>query len=76
MKFGSTVLFVDDEAKVLAFYEAAFGLQTKFHDAEFGFAIIDVGGIELGIATHAAGETMMPAHLNYALALALALTRG
>ena len=30
------------------------------HDTAFGFAIIDVGGTELGIATHAAGETMMP----------------
>ena len=60
MEYGSTVLFVDDFAEVVDFYGRAFGCETKFIDQEFGFAILNAGGADLGIATHDAGEQMMP----------------
>lgn len=60
MKYGSTVLFVRDVSGVLAFYERAFGFQIKFYDEDFGFGMLDAGGVELGIASDEAGERMMP----------------
>ena len=60
MKYGSTVLFVEDVAATIAFYEAAYGFQKKFYDEAFGFAILDAGGSELGISSFDAGEQMMP----------------
>ncbi|MEM7384451.1 MAG: VOC family protein [Verrucomicrobiota bacterium] len=60
MQFGSTVLFVEDVSRVLSFYQEAFGFETKFFDEEFGFGVIEAGGSEIGFATHAAGERMMP----------------
>ena len=36
MKFGYTVVFVDDVAQTLAFYERAFGLERKFASQAFG----------------------------------------
>ncbi len=60
MKYGSTVLFVDDVPKVMAFYEAAFGFTKKFYDPDFGFGDMDAGGMSLAFGTDACGERMMP----------------
>ena len=60
MRYGSTVLFVDNVAEVLAFYQRAFGLETKFYDPAFGFAVLDVAGGDIAVASHEAGSRMMP----------------
>ena len=60
MQYGSTVLFVDNLSDVLAFYQRAFGLDTKFYDPEFGYAILDVAGGDIAVASHDAGHRMMP----------------
>jgi catechol 2,3-dioxygenase-like lactoylglutathione lyase family enzyme len=41
MKFGSTVLFVDDVPAVLEFYRRALGFETRFYDAEYQFGELD-----------------------------------
>lgn len=60
MKFGSTVIFVEDVEAVMAFYDEAFGFKAKFYDPDFGFGIIDIGGVDLGVGSHESGERMMP----------------
>jgi len=60
MKYGSTVLFVENVKESIAFYEAAFGFPTKFFDEAFGFAILNAGGSELGLSSFKGGEQMMP----------------
>lgn len=60
MKYGATVLFVDDVRPVLAFYEKAFGFKTRFYDEDYEFGELDAGGSTLGIGTHRTGERMMP----------------
>jgi lactoylglutathione lyase len=60
MKFGSTVLFVDDVPAVLEFYRRALGFETRFYDAEYQFGELDAGGAVLGFASHRCGERMMP----------------
>lgn len=60
MKFGSTVLFVDNVETVMEFYQSAFGFERKFYDPAFGFGELTIGGGSIGIASHGAGEQMMP----------------
>ena len=60
MKYGSTVLFVNDVRGVLEFYRKAFGFKTKFYDKEFDFGLLDAAGAEIGIASHRSGDLMMP----------------
>ena len=60
LRYGSTVLFVDDVPGVLAFYERAFGFVTRFYDAEYEFGELDAGGGSLAFGSHACGERMMP----------------
>ena len=44
MKFGYTILYVENVKNTLAFYEAAFGFKTRFFDAEGE----DFGELETG----------------------------
>lgn len=60
MKFGSPCLFVNDVRKTIAFYRKAFGLEEKFYDPDFDFGIVVAGEAEIAIASHSAGERMMP----------------
>ena len=60
MKYGSTVLFVEDVSKVMDFYESAFGFKKKFYDPDFGFGDMDAGGVSLAFGNHECGERMMP----------------
>lgn len=60
MRYGSTVLFVDDVPAVLAFYASAFGFQTRFYDESYQFGEIDAGGATVGFGSHRCGELMMP----------------
>ncbi|MCG8336511.1 MAG: VOC family protein [Proteobacteria bacterium] len=60
MKFGSPCLFVKDVQQTIAFYIDAFGLDKKFYDPDFDFGIVMAGDAEIGIASHEAGNRMMP----------------
>lgn len=60
LRYGSTVLFVEEVPKVLAFYEAAFGFQTAFYDEAYEFGELEAGGLRLGVGSHRTGERMMP----------------
>ena len=59
LKFGSTVIYVDDLQSVVEFYREAFDLQPRFYDPDAGFAEIGPDGF-LAFAAHRAGELMMP----------------
>ncbi|MEW4568778.1 VOC family protein [Tautonia sp. JC769] len=60
MRYGSTVLFVDDVPAILEFYRRAFGFETRFYDDDYEFGELDAGGTVLGFGSHRCGERMMP----------------
>ena len=60
MRFGATVLYVNDVAAAIDFYQRAFGLPLRFYDETLGFAELETGGSILAIASHAVGELLMP----------------
>ena len=60
MKFGGTVLYVDQVSPVVDFYRRAFGLELRFFDEALGFAELETGGSALSIASHSLGEMLMP----------------
>ena len=60
MRFGGTVLYVDQVSDVVDFNRRAFGLQLRFFDEALGFAELDTGGSTLAIAAHSLGEMLMP----------------
>src|ERR1700761_6590534 len=59
MHFAGTVLYVNDLAAVVKFYQRAFGFQVSFYDPTLGFAMLHKG-TSLGIASHDLAETLMP----------------
>lgn len=60
MRFGATVLYVNDVLATIDFYKRAFGLVVRFHDEALGFAEMEAHGSILAIASHAIGEFLMP----------------
>ena len=60
MRYGSTVLFVEDVPVVLEFYGRAFRFPTRFYDESYQFGEIEAGGAILGFGSHRCGELMMP----------------
>jgi lactoylglutathione lyase len=50
MKFGYTILYVQDVEKTVAFYESAFGLKRKFVH-ESGYGEMDTGETKLAFAS-------------------------
>ena len=60
MRFGATVLYVNDVPAAIDFYRRAFGLSVRFHDETLGFAELETGGSVLAIASHSIGELLMP----------------
>ena len=59
LKFGSVVIYVDDVAAALDFYQRAFGVEVRFYDETAGFAELGADG-SIALASHGAGEFMMP----------------
>lgn len=51
MKFGYTILYVEDVRRSLAFYEAAFGLKTRFLHESGDFGELDTGGTSLAFSS-------------------------
>ena len=60
MRFGATVLYVNDVPAAIDFYRRAFGLPLRFYDERLGFAELETGGSILAIASHSIGELLMP----------------
>ena len=60
MRFGATVLYVNDVPAAIDFYRRAFGLPLRFYDKALGFAELEIGGSILAIASHSVGELLMP----------------
>jgi len=60
MKFGYTILYVDDVEASLAFFEKAFGMSRRFYH-ESGYGEVETGATALGFASHALGASNLPA---------------
>ena len=60
LQFATAVIYTDDVAAAVAFYERATGLTASYYDRELGFALL---GAEqaVAIASHAAGALMLEA---------------
>jgi len=50
MQIAYVNVFVKDIEKAVAFYESILGLTSKFSDPEHGYASIDAGPVQLGLA--------------------------
>ena len=56
MKFGYALLYVEDVAKTVEFYESAFGLKRRFvHEA--GYAEMETGDTTLGFVAQSVVES-------------------
>lgn len=51
MQLGYTILYVDDVKRSLAFYEAAFGMQTKFIHDSGDYGELNTGGTTLAFSS-------------------------
>lgn len=60
LQFATVVIYTDDVAATVAFYERATGLAPAYYDRELGFALL---GPEqaVAVASHAAGALMLEA---------------
>jgi lactoylglutathione lyase len=60
LQFATAVIYTDNVAAAVAFYESATGLAASYYDRELGFALL---GAEqaVAIASHAAGALMLGA---------------
>jgi lactoylglutathione lyase len=58
LQFATAVIYTDDVAATVAFYERATGLAPSYYDRELGFALL---GAEqaVAVASHAAGTLML-----------------
>jgi catechol 2,3-dioxygenase-like lactoylglutathione lyase family enzyme len=52
MKLGYTIVYVDDVAASLDFFERAFGLARRFLHESGGYGELDTGATALGFARH------------------------
>jgi catechol 2,3-dioxygenase-like lactoylglutathione lyase family enzyme len=61
MKFRYTLLYVQDVAASLRFYEKAFGLKTRFLAEEGGYGELEVEGpVSLGFVSNAQASGNLP----------------
>lgn len=51
MQFGYTIVYVNDVAATVAFYEAAFGLQRRFLHESGDYAEMETGGTALAFSS-------------------------
>lgn len=59
MNFGYTIIYVDDVAATLEFYDKAFGLATRFLH-ESGYGELETGATVLAFAAHEVAEQNLP----------------
>jgi uncharacterized glyoxalase superfamily protein PhnB len=55
MLFGYTIVYVDDVAAVLDFYDRAFGIETRFVVDTGDYGELETGGTALAFASHGLG---------------------
>jgi len=60
LKFGGTALYVNNVSAALAFYNRAFGLNTRFFDAALEYGELETGTAVVAFATQKTGEFLMP----------------
>lgn len=56
MKFGYTIVYVPSVSDALAFYERAFGFQTRFLHESGQYGELESGSTTLAFASHVLGE--------------------
>jgi lactoylglutathione lyase len=59
VKFGYTIVYTDDVAKSIEFFEQAFGFTRRFIH-ESGYGELETGGTALAFATHELGKSNLP----------------
>lgn len=60
MKFGYTIIYVADVRATLAFFEQAFGLETKFLHESGDYGELQTGETTLSFASHALAQLSLP----------------
>ncbi|HVG46160.1 MAG TPA: VOC family protein [Longimicrobium sp.] len=60
LRFATAVVYTDDVASAVAFYERATGLTPSYFDGELGFALLGPDQA-VAVASHAAGALMLEA---------------
>lgn len=62
MKFGYTIIYVEDVEKTVAFYERCFGLQRRFVDESGQFAEMETGGTALAFSHNSLMNSIIGAY--------------
>ena len=60
MKFGYTIVYVPDVAAALAFFQQAFGFQSRFVHESGDYGELDSGETTLAFANHRLGRMNFP----------------
>ena len=60
MRFGYTILYVQDVPRAVAFYEDAFGIQRKFVHEQGMYAEMDTGTTTLAFAAYGLARNNLP----------------
>jgi lactoylglutathione lyase len=60
MKFGYTILYVDDVEATLEFYERAFGLRRRMMDEGKNYGELETGGTRLAFAATQFVRNLLP----------------
>ena len=60
MQFAWTIVYVNDVAESVAFYERAFGLTRRSVQESGDYAEMETGGTTLAFASNALGESNLP----------------
>jgi catechol 2,3-dioxygenase-like lactoylglutathione lyase family enzyme len=60
MRFGYTILYVEDVPRSVDFYERAFGMTRKFVSDDAGYGEMDSGNTTLSFAAHAMVGELIP----------------
>ena len=61
MRFGYTILYVEDVARSLDFYERALGLERRFLHESGDYGELETGATALAFATHELAASNLPA---------------
>lgn len=73
MKFGYTIVYVDDVEASLAFFERAFGIARRFAAPGGGYGELETGATALAFANHATARSSLGQDFVAACASALPL---
>jgi lactoylglutathione lyase len=60
LKFGATLIYVDDVPAALDFYRRAFGLETRFYDPQYEYGELATGEPAVAFGSHRLGARLMP----------------